>query len=358
MHNSTCYFRSPFTTRGSARPPPPLGKQRTVTVARHGELVRKPNPCTHFTLNQLPATRPQADVRFILLETAMGYLLFERKESDEIGATLPEVQAACKDYGKFSLVLKLKAQFFFRTAEEALLNINDVSEGIVTPGLKVTPQPAHTTLPTGYEPIPTRRRRSSSPTCRLARRARRPRWPWGSRSTVRARSYVPMLHAPPPVCPQHCAHPQVRPLSHAGQPLTHPAHALTGLGKAIQEQLNIACVCNDLTAELLRGARAHTTKFLSVLKPGDLEKARTYTCAHRADAMHVPCIAGRQPAVAGGAAAHGAGQGSCGARGRAALPPHPSHHTTPVPPASPRRHSWVSPTPTRAPRSSAAARHA
>jgi len=31
-------------------------------------------------------------------------------------------------------------------------------------------------------------------------------------------------------------------------------------------------VCNDLTAELLRGARAHTTKFLSVLKPGDLEK--------------------------------------------------------------------------------------
>lgn len=78
-------------------------------------------------------------MRFILLETAMGYLLFERKESDEIGATLPEVQGAAKDYGKFSLVLKLKAQFFFRTAEEALLNINDISEGIVTPSLKVTP---------------------------------------------------------------------------------------------------------------------------------------------------------------------------------------------------------------------------
>ena len=134
--------------------PSPLGRQRTVPVARHGELVRKPNPCTHFTLNQLPATRPQADVRFILLETAMGYLLFERKESDEIGATLPEVQAACKDYGKFSLVLKLKAQFFFRTAEEALLNINDVSEGIVTPGLKVTPQPAHTHSPRDMNPSP------------------------------------------------------------------------------------------------------------------------------------------------------------------------------------------------------------
>ena len=104
----------------------------------------------------MPTARPQADVRFILLETAMGYLLFERKESDEIGATLPEVQAACKDYSKFSLVLKLKAQFFFRTAEEALLNINDVSEGIVTPGLKVPPATSSPlTPPTGCEPVPT-----------------------------------------------------------------------------------------------------------------------------------------------------------------------------------------------------------
>ena len=149
-----------------------------------------------------------ADVRFILLETAMGYLLFERKESDEIGATLPEVQAACKDYSKFSLVLKLKAQFFFRTAEEALLNINDVSEGIVTPGLKAFLEP---NVPAGKA---------------------------GKKAKVA---------------------------------MGVSEH---GLGKAIQEQLNIACVCNDLTAELLRGARAHTTKFLSVLKPGDLEKAQ------------------------------------------------------------------------------------
>ena len=95
-------------------------------------------------------------MRFVLLETAMGYLLFERKESDEIGATLPEVQAAVKDYSKFSLVLKLKAQFFFRTAEEALANINDISEGIVTPSLKVTQKAAHPlALPTGCEPVPT-----------------------------------------------------------------------------------------------------------------------------------------------------------------------------------------------------------
>eukprot|EP00908_Phaeocystis_cordata_P023410 Transcript_5838.p1 GENE.Transcript_5838~~Transcript_5838.p1 ORF type:complete len:562 (-),score=362.78 Transcript_5838:50-1633(-) len=149
-----------------------------------------------------------ADVRFILLETAMGYLLFERKESDEIGATLAEAQAAVKDYGKFSLILKLKAQFFFRSAEEALANCNDVSEGIVTPSLKGFLEP---NVPAG-------------------------------KAGKKAKAALGVS--------EH------------------------GLGKAIQEQLGIACVCNDLTAELIRGARMHTTKFLSVLKPGDLEKAQ------------------------------------------------------------------------------------
>merc|ERR1712106_608134 len=91
---------------------------------------------------------------------------------------------------------------------EALLNINDVSEGIVTPGLKAFLEP---NVPAGKA---------------------------GKKAKVA---------------------------------MGVSEH---GLGKAIQEQLNIACVCNDLTAELLRGARAHTTKFLSVLKPGDLEKAQ------------------------------------------------------------------------------------
>ena len=87
---------------------------------------------------------------------------------------------------------------------------------------------------------------------------------------MRARS--PVANAAP-LRTQRSARPQARPLSHAERPQPR-CETLTGLGKAIQEQLNIACVCNDLTAELLRGARAHTTKFLSVLKPGDLEKVR------------------------------------------------------------------------------------
>ena len=211
-------------------------------------------------------------MRFVLLETAMGYLLFERKESDEIGATLPEVQAAVKDYSKFSLVLKLKAQFFFRTAEEALANINDISEGIVTPSLKVHRNqlnPWHS--PRDVNPSP--------PTQAFLE----PNVPAGKAGK---KAKVAMGVSEHGACPLPCskcctsvvrtqrsARPQARPLSHAARPQPR-CETLTGLGKAIQEQLNIACVCNDLTAELLRGARAHTTKFLSVLKPGDLEKVR------------------------------------------------------------------------------------
>ena len=149
-----------------------------------------------------------AEVRFLLLETAMGYLLFERQESDEVGATLAEAQQAVKDYGKFSLIVKLKAKIFFRTAEEALENINDVSEGMVTPLLKSFLEP-------------------NVPASKAGKKAK-----------------VAMGVS---------------------------EHAL---GKSIQEQLNIACVCNDLTAELLRGVRVHATKFVSVLKPGDIEKAQ------------------------------------------------------------------------------------
>ncbi|KAL1520233.1 hypothetical protein AB1Y20_023703 [Prymnesium parvum] len=46
------------------------------------------------------------------------------------------------------------------------------------------------------------------------------------------------------------------------------------LGQTIQEAMGITCVCNELTAELLRGVRCHLTSFLKALKPGDLEKAQ------------------------------------------------------------------------------------
>merc|ERR1719149_358501 len=46
------------------------------------------------------------------------------------------------------------------------------------------------------------------------------------------------------------------------------------LGQIIQEAMGITCVCNEFTAEMLRGVRAHLPTFLKALRPGDLERAQ------------------------------------------------------------------------------------
>ena len=46
------------------------------------------------------------------------------------------------------------------------------------------------------------------------------------------------------------------------------------VGGMIQDELGISCVANALTAELLRGVRAHLQNFLAALRPGDLERAQ------------------------------------------------------------------------------------
>ena len=72
----------------------------------------------------------------LLFESAYGYALFEKLESDEIGQSLDEVQAAVLDLAKFGKIMKLKAFLPFKTAAHALENINDVSEGICNESLK------------------------------------------------------------------------------------------------------------------------------------------------------------------------------------------------------------------------------
>ncbi len=72
----------------------------------------------------------------LLFESAYGYTLFEKLESDEIGQSLDEVQAAVLDLAKFGKIMKLKAFLPFKTAAHALENINDVSEGICNETLK------------------------------------------------------------------------------------------------------------------------------------------------------------------------------------------------------------------------------
>lgn len=67
---------------------------------------------------------------FLLYENASGYALFERLESEEIGAMASEVIQAQAELARFSKLVTLKAFQPFTSAEQALENQNDVSEGI------------------------------------------------------------------------------------------------------------------------------------------------------------------------------------------------------------------------------------
>eukprot|EP00308_Calcidiscus_leptoporus_P000830 CAMPEP_0119351088 /NCGR_PEP_ID=MMETSP1334-20130426/361_1 /TAXON_ID=127549 /ORGANISM="Calcidiscus leptoporus, Strain RCC1130" /LENGTH=528 /DNA_ID=CAMNT_0007363807 /DNA_START=10 /DNA_END=1596 /DNA_ORIENTATION=+ len=148
------------------------------------------------------------EVRFMLLESAMGYAVFERKESDEISASLPDVQKSTVEFPRFAKVVSLRGFHPFVSAEDALENINDVSEGVLTSSLRACLE-------------------LNLPATKPGKKAK----------------YALGVH-------EH------------------------KLGAAIQEQLSIPCVCNDLTAELLRGARYHLASFINQLRPGDVEKAQ------------------------------------------------------------------------------------
>lgn len=75
-------------------------------------------------------------VLFILHETAYGYALFERVESDEVAQLTPEMQEAFTDPSRFAKMVKVRAFTPFQSAAHALQNINDVSEGIVNDFLR------------------------------------------------------------------------------------------------------------------------------------------------------------------------------------------------------------------------------
>ncbi|RKO93802.1 hypothetical protein BDK51DRAFT_36440 [Blyttiomyces helicus] len=72
---------------------------------------------------------------YVLLETASGYALYQRTESEEIGQELEEVQKAVTDITRFRKIMKLKSFAPFKSAAHALENMNDVSEGVVSPHL-------------------------------------------------------------------------------------------------------------------------------------------------------------------------------------------------------------------------------
>lgn len=72
----------------------------------------------------------------ILYESALGYALFDVAEAEEIGIEMDSVQAAAQDLAKFGKICKLKAMMPFRSAQDALENINCVSDGVLPDLLK------------------------------------------------------------------------------------------------------------------------------------------------------------------------------------------------------------------------------
>ncbi|KAH3743666.1 Ribosome biogenesis protein:Nop56p/Sik1p [Pelomyxa schiedti] len=76
-----------------------------------------------------------ADV--ILFESAAGYALFDVVEAEQIGANAPTHLASMDDYARFARLVHLRAMMPFKSSEDALDNINAISEGALPQTLSV-----------------------------------------------------------------------------------------------------------------------------------------------------------------------------------------------------------------------------
>ena len=73
---------------------------------------------------------------FILFETAAGYCLFKKEEYDETGGQLSKVQKAVNDLERFKKMVTFEAQYSFKTAEEALENMQAIAHNKCSPAHK------------------------------------------------------------------------------------------------------------------------------------------------------------------------------------------------------------------------------
>ena len=74
---------------------------------------------------------------FTLFESASGYALFSILETDVIGSLWNEVQESINDLSRFQRIVKMVSFLPFDTAENALENMNAITEHEVTSDLKV-----------------------------------------------------------------------------------------------------------------------------------------------------------------------------------------------------------------------------
>ena len=68
-------------------------------------------------------------VTHVLFESASGYAIFESKISEDIGSRSQAVGESFQDLAKFGKMVSLMSFSPFKSAAQALENINDVSEG-------------------------------------------------------------------------------------------------------------------------------------------------------------------------------------------------------------------------------------
>jgi len=73
---------------------------------------------------------------YLLFESASGYGLFERVEAEDIADQNQRIQQAIQDASQFKKMVRLKAFCPFTSAENALENCNDVSEGVLNDTLR------------------------------------------------------------------------------------------------------------------------------------------------------------------------------------------------------------------------------
>jgi nucleolar protein 56 len=76
-------------------------------------------------------------VSLVLFEHAAGYGLFKISEFEEIGAFTAQVEKSVADVSSFNSIVKLQSFYPFKTAMDALNNMNSVSEGVPTEELKL-----------------------------------------------------------------------------------------------------------------------------------------------------------------------------------------------------------------------------
>lgn len=69
-------------------------------------------------------------VSHILYESATGYSLFKVNLFEEIASQSAAGQRSITDYAKFSKAVSFESSVSFKSAAQALENVNDISEGV------------------------------------------------------------------------------------------------------------------------------------------------------------------------------------------------------------------------------------